>query len=383
MNRDIVLIDPRKRIDIHNADVIARHALYAKALINGQKKELWRLVVIQPSSTGDSGIIHLSDNLSVLQIDKFYFKLFFKRNFFKQIAIQYSLNPKLLSVGDPDVSYVVAKIFEKTFNDGRRTRLPLYVQVHSELNWKIGTSGLIQFLKFCLAGMAVRNATRIRATSNVHKSQISELFKISSEKIDSIPVPLTENNFGNKGFKFPRPESLAFVGRLHEERNPEIFLTIAAAYCATNSQAKVLVIGDGPKRTKIEAMAKKLPCANQIEFYGELDSKSLADIWQEIGVLVSTAKHESYGRSNREALFNGVPVLALDSLGSRSLAQEAPLKWVELVKNVSNSDELIIRINRLLKLRIDETYRDAQLEIQRNIPSRLAESWLRTITIDT
>ena len=383
MNRDIVLIDPRKRIDVNNADVISRHALYAKALIDSQRKELWRLIVIQPSSSGDSRAIQVSDNFVILQIDKFYLKLFSQRNFFKQIAIQYSLNPELLSVGDPDMSYVVAKIFEKTFNDSLRKNLPLYVQVHSELNWKMGTSGLIQFFKFCLAGIAVRNATRIRATSNVHKLQISELFKVSSEKIDSIPVPLTENSFGNMTFKFPRPESVAFVGRIHEERNPEIFLTIAAAYCAANSQAKVLIIGDGPKRAKIETMAKRLPCANQIEFYGELDSKSLADIWKEIGLLVSTAKHESYGRSNREALLNGVPVLALDSLGSRALAQEVPLKWVELVKNVSDTDALIISINDLLKLKMDESYRNAQLDIQRNIPTQLAESWLRTITVDT
>ena len=379
MTRDIVLIDPRRRIDINNPGVISRHILYAKALRNGQEGEHLRLVVIQPSSKNNSEMIQLNENLYVLQIDSFYSKLFFKRSLFEQAAIQYSLNPALLSVGDPDISYVVAKMVERTFRNRHKKRVPLYVQVHSELDWKLATSGLIQFLKFSVAGLAVRNATRIRATSNIHKLQISGLFKISSEKIDSIPVPLTDNSIGNDIFRFPRPESIAFVGRLHKERNPEIFLNIAAAYCTTNLQAKVLIIGDGPKRVEIEEMARKLPCASQIEFFGELDPKALSDIWKRIGVLVSTATHESYGRSIREALLNGVPVLALDTLGSRSLAQEAPLNWVEVVKNINDVDKLNNAINKLLNLKMDESYRNAQLEIQRNIPSRLVESWLRTI----
>ena len=382
MTRDIVLIDPRKRIDINNPGVISRHSLYAKALSNGKKSEHLRLVVIQPSSKGNSGMTQISANLYVLQIDRFYSKMLFKRNFFKEVNFQYSLNPALLSVGDPDISFVVAKMFARTFPLLSKKRLPLYVQAHSELDWKLGTSGLIQFLKFSVAGLAFRSATRIRATSNVHKLQISKLFKVSSEKIDAIPVPLTESSVGNYSIKFPRPESIAFVGRLHKERNPELFLNIAAAYCATKPQAKVLIIGDGPKRGEIETTAKKLSCANQIEFFGELDSKALAEIWKKIGVLVSTATHESYGRSIREALLNGVPVLAMNTLGSRSLAQEAPSNCVEIVEEISDANSLNNAINKLSKLRMDETYRNAQLETERNIPNLLVESWLRTISIN-
>lgn len=376
----MVIIDPRQRIDINNPDVISRHALYAKALSGSDEFHTRRLVVIQPSSSKKSSMIQPASNLLVIRVSNFYTKLLWDRKFAQKISLRYSLNPALLISGDPDISYIAAKMFEKLNSESHLKQLPFYVQVHSELNWKLGTSDLVQFLKFCVARFALKNATRIRSTSNEHRSQISKSFNIPSQKIDAIPLPLPENSFRNINFKFPRPETIAFVGRLHKERNPESFLIIAAGYCAKNPLARILIIGDGPEKARLEGISRKLPCANQINFLGELDSKALGKAWKEIGVLISTASYESYGRSMREALLNGVPVLAMNSLGSRSLAEEAPLKWVELIENISDPETLHRQIKQLLELRLDESYRISQMRRQQNIPNQLVESWLRSLS---
>jgi glycosyltransferase involved in cell wall biosynthesis len=381
--QDVVLIDPRKRIAIGNDNVVSRHLLYANALSESQTGVKRRLVIIQPTSGIATTISQPSENLVILQIDKFFTKFLLSRKYFDCIINRYSIKPILLSAGDPDISFLALKLFSLMINVRKRKPLPVYIQIHSELNLRLGTSGLLEFLKFCIASFATKSATRIRATSEMHRVQICKSFRIASDKVDPIPVPIPENSFGRKDFVFPRPESVAFVGRLHKERNPELFLNIVAGYCLSNSKATVKIIGDGPKRKEVEEIARRLPCSNQISFMGELDSRSLSNAWREIGVLISTATHESYGRSIREALLNGVPVLAVNSLGSRSLSQEAPKNWVELIEDVRDLETLNKQINRLLSLKLDDTYRNSQLDVQRKIPSLLVESWLKTATINS
>jgi hypothetical protein len=59
-------------------------------------------------------------------------------------------------------------------------------------------------------------------------------------------------------------------------------------------------------------------------------------IWQDIGVLVSTAPSESYGRTIRESLAQGVPVWAFTSTGVTQLMDICPTGWLAII-NIEDS----------------------------------------------
>lgn len=378
--RDVVIIDPRRRIDVNNPDVISRHLLYASAARKVSKSFLLRLVVWQPRIGQEPELVVLSDNLRIIRTSRPYTGFLISRRkidlFFKRV----DLNPALISCGDPDISYIAGKAFVLMMKKISNTSPPIYVQVHSELNRRLARTNIKTFAKFLVARQSLKNAVRIRATSQLHGIEMADTFRLRIDKIDPIPVPLT----GIKTEKIPsrraKPTKVAFVGRLHKERDADTFLRIAFDLCASRADIHITIIGDGPERSRLESIVINSEFSNRIDFLGELNSEELDLMWESIGVLISTAKHEAYGRATREALIRGVPVLARDSTGTKSLLMEVPENWVKVIKDPVRMEVVRNQVNELLLLTTDDSFLKQQNKLQREIPNEMILSWLKAIS---
>src|SRR5262249_42936963 len=51
---------------------------------------------------------------------------------------------------------------------------------------------------------------------------------------------------------------VGFVGRLVEQKNPGLFVEAAAAVAKARPDARIVVLGDGPERAKLEEAARRL-----------------------------------------------------------------------------------------------------------------------------
>ncbi len=110
---------------------------------------------------------------------------------------------------------------------------------------------------------------------------------------------------------------IGFVGRLVLEKGLD---TIAAATVAELERRgvphRLLVVGDGPARTRFEA---QVPDAI---FTGFLDGEKLARAYASIDMLLNPSTTETFGNINLEANASGVPVVAAVATGSSCLIDD-------------------------------------------------------------
>lgn len=109
---------------------------------------------------------------------------------------------------------------------------------------------------------------------------------------------------------------IAFVGRLVLEKGLD---TVAATVAELNRRGvphKLLVVGDGPARERLEA---QVPGAI---FTGFLDGETLARAYASADMLLNPSTTETFGNINLEAMASRIPVVAAVATGSNCLIED-------------------------------------------------------------
>lgn len=98
----------------------------------------------------------------------------------------------------------------------------------------------------------------------------------------------------------PLSKRVAFVGRLSDEKGPDIFCKVALSNAA---RAEFHVYGDGPMRAALEARY-----GDYVRFHGHV--ADIERIWPDTGLLLITSRAEGLPMAALEAMAHGVPVAA-------------------------------------------------------------------------
>jgi glycosyltransferase involved in cell wall biosynthesis len=110
---------------------------------------------------------------------------------------------------------------------------------------------------------------------------------------------------------------VAAVGRLAPVKAHDRLLRAAAELAPHRPDARFLLIGDGPERAALEALAARLGIADRVRFTGtRADAR---DLIARAGVVVFTSESEGLPLAALEAMDAGVPVLAPAVAGMREL----------------------------------------------------------------
>ncbi len=108
------------------------------------------------------------------------------------------------------------------------------------------------------------------------------------------------------------------VGRLADGKGFDVL--VEAFRRAALPEARLVVVGDGAQRARLERLATGLP----VVFTGfRNDAK---DWFQAVDLFVSASRLEPFGRVIVEALDGGAPVIASDALGPREIARRYPVE---------------------------------------------------------
>lgn len=84
---------------------------------------------------------------------------------------------------------------------------------------------------------------------------------------------------------------------------------------------KLLMVGDGPERTKVEQRCRELGVCDDLRFLGKLDS--VEEVLSISDLFIMPSEKESFGLAALEAMACGVPVLASDTGGLPELVTES------------------------------------------------------------
>jgi glycosyltransferase involved in cell wall biosynthesis len=106
----------------------------------------------------------------------------------------------------------------------------------------------------------------------------------------------------------PAAPVAGIVAALRPEKNHEMFLQVAASVCEKLPAARFLVIGDGPERPKLEALARNLGVVDAVRFLGT--RSDVDEVLSLLDVLLLTSHSEANPICLLEAMAAGKPVVA-------------------------------------------------------------------------
>ena len=370
----VLILDPRGVISAGKNDVIERHSNYGKELAKHNKKMDYRLKVLS-ASTQQVSTSKNNKTFEILNITKPTFNSYkFAKNAYKYIESN-KLSVKLLVAGDPWESYWSAYFLSRLLNRD----IPIQIQVHGDIadpRWR--RINLKNRIRYSLAKLSLAKAASVRAVTKYQAENLVNAFGVEKQKIVVVPVPINVLS-KSSSLDTHRPKTIGLIGRIHQDRGVWEFIKLVRILKLSSRNFKIVVIGDGPSKEKFLLKLLSVIPKNRVTYLGQLTESELRMAWKKIGVLVSMAPVESYGRVMRESLIAGVPVWATASAGVKDLIDSCKKGEVKLLDLSKSSTSLEKDFNSLLKTKVSSDFSKRFIKENNTYAAKLANSWINTI----
>jgi len=364
----VLILDPRGNILSGGLNVIERHNSYGKNLLK------YDLEVFSTSQTlADSG---KSINVCITNVMAPTFNAYkFSQKAFKLIKAK-NLDVKLLVSGDAWESYWSAFFLNRRL----KKKVPIQIQLHGDIAnplWRrININNRFRYL---FAKISIPKADSIRAVSKYQSDLVIKTFGVDRKIISVIPVPINDLCDISRSSKQPA-KTIGFIGRIHKDRGIWEFVEFVKKLNSQNKDFKIVIAGSGPDKNEfLNQLYKKVP-KSRVSYLGQLPQEKLAKLWKQIGVLVSMAPVESYGRVMREALVAGVPVWATESSGVKELMDKCEKGTVKILDLNKSTSALNQDFEILLKTKVGPKFGKEFIKENDTYAAKLAQSWVKAIS---
>jgi glycosyltransferase involved in cell wall biosynthesis len=107
------------------------------------------------------------------------------------------------------------------------------------------------------------------------------------------------------------------VGRLWPQKRIKDLIWAADLLKSTRDDTHLLIVGDGPQRSRLERYRDQNQIADRVHFVGERDD--VPRLMQHFDVLWLGSEYEGQSNAILEAMAAGIPVVATDIAGNRDL----------------------------------------------------------------
>ncbi|EQB63735.1 MAG: Glycosyl transferase group 1 [candidate division Zixibacteria bacterium RBG-1] len=213
-----------------------------------------------------------------------------------------------------------------------------------ELRWvKTKVSALKPFLKW-----SIKSSDKIIAISQDTYKAVVDLY---NREVEIIPygVSLSEKDWSREK-SLAKPRSILFVGRLVERKGAR-YLIEAFGRIVKDTQAQLVIVGQGPEKEKLQKLAKEKNLDDKIIFAGFVDDESLKNYYQNCSVFVLPAITDEKGDTEGlgvvliEALSYKKPVVASNVGGITDIVID---KKTGILVPEKNSDELAMALKKIL-----------------------------------
>jgi glycosyltransferase involved in cell wall biosynthesis len=229
------------------------------------------------------------------------------------------------------------------------------------------------------AWWAIRNAVRyadqteqvITPTPSVTK--IIRSWGVKNPKIESIPSGVDENGFANADGEVTRkklgiaPDEtlLFFIGRITAEKNVTFLMEAVVELLRKNKKAKFVVCGGGDKIPELKKISHMAGASEQVIFTGLIGNQERKNYFAAADIFVYASKSETQGMILTEAMYMGVPVVAVQATGVKDLVinqvtgllvKEDKNQFVSAVQRLLDDRELRARFSENAKAIASQNY---------------------------
>lgn len=196
----------------------------------------------------------------------------------------------------------------------RFSKSPLQMQIHTDLfSPYFFQSSPLNAIRVLMARFLLHRADRIRvvrkkiAEDLVSKSKISadkiQVLPILWEKFPSLFVPLSSRVVDGK-------KNILMVSRLEGEKKVDLGLKVFAKASKGREDVRLVIVGDGSLRNKLQKMAKKLGVLEKVSFEGWRED--VADFYKNAYIFLNTSEYEGFGMSLFESAYSGCAIVTTD-----------------------------------------------------------------------
>jgi glycosyltransferase involved in cell wall biosynthesis len=146
---------------------------------------------------------------------------------------------------------------------------------------------------------------------------------VKNKNIEAIPTGVEEKFYQNPDRNLIRQKVdikdyeilLLLVSRLTHEKNIEFLFDSVIKVLNNNSTVKFLVAGEGYLLPKLKNVAKENNLQDKILFEGIVEKENLKNYYASADIFVYASKSETQGMIVSEAMYMGLPIVAVDAPG--------------------------------------------------------------------
>ncbi|SMC62859.1 glycosyltransferase family 4 protein [Cellulophaga tyrosinoxydans] len=240
---------------------------------------------------------------------------------------------------------LVVFIYTKLF----KPNIKVYTLSDDSIMQSIDRKGIRSILR----SIVTKNIEGVIFTSN----EVSNwYYENISKKTKTLELPIIHNeekirlnysksievaNQNIKKYELSNNKILLFIGRLVEVKNID-FLIKAVSKIQENN-FKLIIVGEGELRDKLEDLVISLNLSSKIIFIGRKEEEELYNWYVFSQVFILPSIYEPYGAVINEALIGGCHILCSDHAGAASLIDKSngqlfnPENEAELVEKIQNT----------------------------------------------
>lgn len=191
----------------------------------------------------------------------------------------------------------------------RKTRTPFVSTCHNWIkdNLSVSLYGIVD--RFVL-----RSYSKVIAVSDEVKARLLQA-GVSKEKIH-----LIQNGIDLRPFTSATPSlridgdkdnlTVGWVGRLSNEKGPDIFLRAASRVLASCPNTRFVMVGDGPEIASLNVLMDELGIQQNVTFVGRRED--MPSVYASLDIMVSSSRQEGLPMAILEGMASGLPIVATE-----------------------------------------------------------------------
>ena len=114
----------------------------------------------------------------------------------------------------------------------------------------------------------------------------------------------------------PDLQVLLYVGRLAKEKNLETLIQMVTSVSPAHPRARLWLVGDGPYRDDLRALAAKLGVGDRVKFVGAVPRNEVDQYYASADLFTFASVTETQGLVVQEAMQYGLPAVAISGGGA-------------------------------------------------------------------